>query len=75
MKDVRKPNLQLRNARLSHGWSQKELAMALGTNSTSISRWESGYHTPSYFYKQRLSTLFNISLQQLGLFTPDIRSC
>jgi ribosome-binding protein aMBF1 (putative translation factor) len=44
----------LRRAREERGWSQSQLAEALGTNHFTISRWERGRAFPSPYCRQRL---------------------
>lgn len=66
------PNLRLRQARLDQGWSQHELADRLGTTHVNISRWENGTIFPNRYFRQRLSEVFDRSLDALGL-THDPR--
>jgi len=68
MKDARTPNLQLKDARAQRGWSQADLAERVGTSNVSISRWESGSHFPSPHFRQRLSSIFEMTTLELGLY-------
>lgn len=61
------PNLLLRNARDERNWSQQELADKIGTNNVNISRWESGAHSPSPYFRQKLCKVFGKSSVELGL--------
>ncbi len=56
--------------RLHHGYSQQQLADALGTTKLTIGRWERGEMLPRSFYLQRLGQLFACQPHDLG-FTPQ----
>src|SRR5579859_1078847 len=62
----RKPNTKLHQARLSRGWTQKEVGERLGTDARMVRRWESGDPTGPY-YIARLTALFEASAEELGL--------
>ncbi len=72
MKNDRKspPNLHLRDARNEHGWSQTQLAEAIGTNFVTISRWENGTTFPSSYFREKLCKVFGKTLAELGLIPP-----
>ncbi len=55
----------LRHAREHLGLSQDELAKALGTTRGTVTRWESGQCFPKPRYRQKLSELLGISLEEL----------
>ena len=57
----KKPNTLLRMERKNRGWSQARLAEIIDTDSTMISRWETGERNPDPFYQEKLCTLFNKS--------------
>lgn len=72
------PNTRLRRAREERGWSQKELVEYLfaaceneptvpAISEDTISRWERGIHTPSFFWRRKLSACFDKSPEELGL--------
>jgi transcriptional regulator with XRE-family HTH domain len=61
------PNILLRRARESHGWTQEEMAEKIDTTSVTISRWESGVTNPNRYFCKKLSTLFGLSIAELGL--------
>ncbi|GHO96617.1 hypothetical protein KSF_066650 [Reticulibacter mediterranei] len=62
------PNTKLRKARESHGWTQKDVATRIDlADIRTVSRWERGVSFPSAFYRQKLSTVFKLSLEELGL--------
>src|SRR5690242_1394942 len=62
------PNHLLRRAREHQGWSQEQVAAQIGASAFSVHRWERGFIFPTSYYCQRLSTLFDMSLEELGLF-------
>ncbi|HEX3642664.1 MAG TPA: NB-ARC domain-containing protein [Ktedonobacteraceae bacterium] len=57
----------LRAERIQHGWSQAKLAEELGVDSRTVRRWERGQAVPFPYYRQKLSTLFGKTPEQLGL--------
>jgi tetratricopeptide (TPR) repeat protein/DNA-binding XRE family transcriptional regulator len=70
-KDKKRPlNPRLRDARLSRGWSQQELADQVGTTFVNISRWENGETFPSPYFRQRLCEVFGKTPAELGLVPP-----
>src|SRR5689334_23351618 len=68
---TRKLSSRLRQERERHGWSQSELAIRVGTNQVTISRWEKGITVPSPYFRQKLGEIFEKSLEELGLFTEE----
>lgn len=46
--------LRIRRAREQRGWSQRDLARALGVEHAQISKWETGRNMPSPRYLERL---------------------
>jgi transcriptional regulator with XRE-family HTH domain len=46
------------------GISQEELARKIGTNSNSVSRWETAAYKPTLYDLEKLAELFNIPLAQ-----------
>jgi tetratricopeptide (TPR) repeat protein/transcriptional regulator with XRE-family HTH domain len=65
----REQNVQLRLERERKGWSQKQVAAAIGTNAVMVSRWECGVMKPGPHFRQRLCTLYGRTPQELG-FVP-----
>lgn len=59
--------IHLVEERKSRGWSQQELADALGTTQHNVSRWEAGHTTPSPYFRTKLCELFGMSIQELLL--------
>ncbi|TMC03122.1 MAG: helix-turn-helix transcriptional regulator [Chloroflexi bacterium] len=53
----REQNVQLRLERERRGWSQKQVAAAIGTNAVMVSRWECGVMKPGPHFRQRLCSL------------------
>jgi uncharacterized membrane protein/DNA-binding XRE family transcriptional regulator len=66
-----KPNTRLKEAREQHGWSQARVAEQIGTDAGNVSRWERGYSSPSPYYREKLSTLFDKEVYDLGLLGGD----
>jgi tetratricopeptide (TPR) repeat protein/transcriptional regulator with XRE-family HTH domain len=66
------PNLQLKRAREYRGWSQEDVAREVGTVAFTVSRWERGIALPSPYFRQQLSTLFGLSLAELGLIATKV---
>ena len=58
---------RLAQARYQRAWSQQELADQLGTTPLNVSRWERGSHVPFPVFRAKLSELFGIPLEELGL--------
>ena len=57
---------RLKELRIQHGYkSQKELADVLFVNQTAVSQWERGVTTPSSQMLQRLSELYQVSIDYL----------
>lgn len=65
------PNLYLRRARERRGWSQEHVAREVGTDAFTVSRWERGVVTPSLYFRQKLSALFDLSVAELGLVPQE----
>lgn len=61
------PNERLRRARDLRGWTQADLAEALGTDFETVSRWERGITLPSFYYRERLCTVLGKTAEELGL--------
>lgn len=61
------PNTSMRRARHHKGWTQSNLAEALGTSFETVSRWERGITTPSPYFRERLCAVLGHSAQGLGL--------
>ena len=61
--------MRIRQLRLSHGWSQTELARRVGVNKSVISFYELGARFPTYENLLRISDIFNVSTDYL------IRGC
>ncbi len=61
------PNTHLRLARHLKGWTQSDLAAALGTSFETVSRWERGITLPGPYFRVRLCTILGQTAQELGL--------
>lgn len=57
----------LKNERVRRGWSQQDVARKIGSVEKSIGRWERGQAFPDSFNRQKLATLYGLSVQALGL--------
>ena len=60
-------NRTLRTERKRRGWTQAELATALGVSTKTVVRWERGQSVPFPYYREKLSALFGKTAQELGL--------
>ncbi len=65
------PNLHLKWARQSRGWSQEDLARVVDTDAFTIGRWERGVTAPSPHFRQKLSAVFGLSPLELGLLSAE----
>jgi tetratricopeptide (TPR) repeat protein/transcriptional regulator with XRE-family HTH domain len=65
------PNLQIKRARESQGWSQEYVAREVGTDAFTVSRWERGITVPSPHFRQQLCSLFGLSAAELGLVPTE----
>lgn len=61
---------KLAEARKSVRWSQQELSEKLGTTQHNVSRWECGKTVPGPYFRAKLSVLFGLSVEELGLLEP-----
>ena len=51
------PNRRLKQERELRGWSQAKVAEQIGTDATTVSRWERGLFSPTPYFRERLCTL------------------
>lgn len=56
---------RLAELRISHGYSQKEIAIELGVAQSIVSRWETGLNEPSKKNLNKLATLYGVSTDYL----------
>lgn len=61
------PNRRLKQARELRGWSQAKVAEQIGTDATTVSRWERGLFSPTPYFRERLCALFSKNAEELGL--------
>jgi len=61
----------LKRERRKHGWTQSALAELLGIDANTVSRWERGSHAPYPIFRAKLSELFGIPLEELGLLDEE----
>nr|MBA2391272.1 helix-turn-helix domain-containing protein [Ktedonobacteraceae bacterium] len=62
----------LRQERKKRGFSQKEVAAALGCDSKTVGRWERNKSKPDAHNVKRLMVLFQKSAIELGLFVEEV---
>ncbi len=67
------PNRRLKQARELRGWSQAKVAEEIGTDATTVSRWERGLFSPTPYFRERLCKLFGKNAEELGLLEPAYR--
>jgi UDP-N-acetylglucosamine 1-carboxyvinyltransferase len=58
--------VMLRNARSEKGWTQGQLAAELGTSQSAVARMEQGKQNLSLKMIQRLETIFDRSIVNVG---------
>ncbi len=63
------PNERLRHARFLKGWTQSQLAEAVGTDNETVSRWERGVTLPSLYYRAKLCEALGKTPEELGFLT------
>lgn len=61
------PNRRLKQARELRGWSQAKVAELIGTDATTVSRWERGLFSPTPYFREKLCVLFDKNAEELGL--------
>ncbi len=63
----------LKIERERRGWSQQTVAEAVGTDPTTVGRWERGVSLPYPFFREKLCVLFEKNAYELGLVqhAPD----
>lgn len=61
------PNRRLKQARELRGWSQARVAEKIGTDATTVSRWERGLFSPTPYFREKLCKLFDQNAEELGL--------
>lgn len=65
-------------ARQAHGWNQAELARRMEVTEATVSRWESGDRSPSWFTARRLARLLecpSAALEDDGALVVWLRTC
>jgi transcriptional regulator with XRE-family HTH domain/Tol biopolymer transport system component len=67
MKQIRV--LRLRHERERRGWSRNYIAEQIEVDMITVGRWERGERMPHPQYRQKLCALFEMSAQELGLFS------
>lgn len=66
-------NTTLKRERQKRGWSQQHIAELVGIDINTVSRWERGVSFPTRSIQPKLCALFDMTIQELGLFS-DIAS-
>jgi transcriptional regulator with XRE-family HTH domain len=65
------PNRRLKQARELRGWSQAKIAELIGTDATTVSRWERGLFFPTPYFREKLCVLFGKNAEELGLLETE----
>lgn len=61
------------NARKKSGLSQEDVAEKLGVSRQTISKWETDETLPDIRQAKRMARLYNLSLDELIAFDPDVK--
>lgn len=64
------PSENMKNLRLMHGFSLKEIADKIGCAPNTISNWERGVGSPKMHFVQSLCELYNVTPNQFLGFEP-----
>ena len=64
---------KIKSLRKKHKLTQKELASALKVKQPSLNRWENGIKTPSLKTLQKISKIFDVSLDTLAFSNEDLK--
>jgi DNA-binding XRE family transcriptional regulator len=59
------PGFALRMARLRRGFTQYEVGRRIGACSSTVSRWENGRGTPEDWWRDPLSELLGVSVNEI----------
>src|SRR6266700_2966310 len=62
---------RLRQERERRAWTQSQVAERIGSTQINVSRWEKGTSFPGPYYRQKLSELFEKSLEDLGFVSEN----
>ena len=62
---------KLRYERELRGWSQRDLAIRLGTDAGRVNKWENGVALPRAYFRQRLIELFGKNAEEMGLLVEE----
>lgn len=57
----------IRELRLERGWTQFELALAVGVRPQAVYLWESGRRTPQVAQLRKLGRVFGLCSDEIGL--------
>lgn len=57
--------MTLKHLRLTEGHSQRQLAKLIGVSITCVSKWESGKMKPNDENIEKLSIVYNMSIEEL----------
>lgn len=56
---------QIKKFRLSHGWTQAQLADKLNVSPQTVSNWETGLKAPRMGAIQKMASLFNVNESEI----------
>jgi ribosome-binding protein aMBF1 (putative translation factor) len=65
-------NERIRYERLKRGWSQEMMAAHLSVDTRTVRDWEAGRHAPNFASRQQLSSIYMLSIEELGLLIPKL---
>lgn len=61
----------LKELRESKGLSQHDVALKLDVTDVAISRWECGRSNPLRKYRERMASLYGVTVEQIDTLLPD----
>jgi len=64
---------KIKTLRKRNGWTQEELSKEMGVKQPQLNRWETGKFLPSLPSLQKLSELFDVSIDALVFDEKDIK--
>ncbi|HLZ56884.1 MAG TPA: NB-ARC domain-containing protein [Ktedonosporobacter sp.] len=67
-------HVKLRQERLRRGWSQEDVAVRVGVEEKTVSRWEQGKNYPRPYYLQKIFAIFEKNAEMMGAFEEGAHS-
>ena len=62
---------RIKNLRIENGYGQRKIALDLGVNQCTVSRWENGLQEPSLDMLIEIARYFNVSIDYIVGLTDD----